>query len=85
MSGRRLVLSAWGAGECNRVLKQELTEEEERLHAALARMAPGRELDPWKQFEVLSPVKTSSRQKGVADTRWVLAWKEVEDAQPVKA
>ena len=47
--------------------------------------AQGRELDAWGQPKVFSPVKMGSHPEDVADTRWLLTWKEVEGAKTVKA
>ena len=38
----------WVAEESNRVLDQELTEDEGKLHGDLAGVAKGRELEAWK-------------------------------------
>ena len=62
-------LSARVAEEPNRVLVKELTSAGERAHAALARKAQERELEPWGQFKVSSPVKLGAQSKVLVDTR----------------
>ena len=47
--------AVWAPDECNRVLGQELSEEEEALHAYLVREAKGKELDSSKSFKVPRP------------------------------
>ena len=56
-----------------------------RAHADLARKAEVRDLDAWGQFKVLSPVRLGARTKALAETRWVLTWKEVDGKKTVKA
>ena len=85
MGGGRPVLSAWVAGKCNQVLRQELTEEEERLDPDLVRMATVRELGAWKQFKVFSAGKMGPQSRYAVDTRRVLTWKEEEGAKSEKA
>ena len=48
MGGGVPVLSAWVAEECSRVLGQELTEAQERAHAALAPKAKRRDVEAWE-------------------------------------
>ena len=50
--GRGPALSASLAGECNRVLRWELPEGAERVHADLVRKPEEREFDACKQFQV---------------------------------
>ena len=68
LDGGGPVLSAWVAGECYRVLGQELAEEGGRLHAYLVRKAKGRESDAWDQPKVYSPLKMGPQSKDVGDT-----------------
>ena len=48
-------ISAWVAEECNRSLGQELSEDGERLHVAMAPDAKEKELNLRKQFKVSKP------------------------------
>ena len=73
------------AAECNRVVVQELTGVEERVHADLLRMAKEPELDSWRQFEVFSPAPMGAQTEDVVDTRWALSWKEVEGKRAATA
>ena len=81
---RRLLLARGGsalstrfAEERNRVLGQELAKVDDRAHADLLRMAKERKVDASKKLKVLPPVQMDAQPKDVADTRWVLTWKEV--------
>ena len=85
VNGGGPALSAWVAEECNRVSGQELTEAEERVRADLAQRAKERELEAWGRFKGLPPAKMGAKSKEMADTRWVLAWKEVGGAKTVAA
>ena len=49
-------ISAWVADECNRVLRQELPQEEEEWHVDLANYGEKRELEAWGKFDASSPV-----------------------------
>ena len=48
-------ISASVADECNRILGQELTLEEEAAHADLVEAGKPRELETWGKFGVLPP------------------------------
>ena len=74
-------LSAWIGEERNRLLRQELTEAEERMFAYLVCKAKVGELEEWNQFKVSSPEKMGARRKDLVDTRWVLTWKKVDSAK----
>ena len=76
-AGGNSVLPTRVAEERRRVSGQESSEEEERLHADLARKADERKLDEWDQFEVFSPVKMGAQAEDVVNTRWALTWKVV--------
>ena len=62
-------ISEWVADERNRVLIQELPEEDGTSHADSVRGARVRGLDAWKRFEVYEPF---------VNTRWVLTWELVD-------
>ena len=48
------------------------------MHRNSGRAATEHELTPWKEFNVLKPVKTDGQSKAVADTRRELARKMAE-------
>ena len=52
-----LELSAWLANERHHVLRQELTEEEERVYVEMAGEAIDGEVDAWKRFKPPSPME----------------------------
>ena len=81
----RPVLSVWVAEECKHISEQELTEGAERTFSDLVRKANVKELEAWDQFRVCSPAKPGTQPKDLVDTRWALAWKEVESEKTVKA
>ena len=62
-------ISARTAKERGRVLRQVLTEEEEKLRWGLASAAKESELVAWKTFEVLKLEKEGALSKSVVDTR----------------
>ena len=76
-------ISAWVARDCDRVLGQELSEEE-AAHPEVVRGAKGKEQEAWKSFGVLTPLRAGDFGKSAADTRRVLTWKTVEGVTPVK-
>ena len=78
-------ISAWVADECNRVLGQELSQEEDEMRADLAREGKRRELEAWGEFDAFSPLSACKVQKQLVDTRWALTWKMVEGRECVKA
>ena len=77
-------LTARIAVECNRVLGQKSTEEE-RIFADPAHTASVRELDAWEHFRVFSPEISGAQSKALVDTRWVLAWQEVDGEKTIQA
>ena len=79
------MLSAWVAEERNRISGQELTEGEERAFSDLVKKAKERELEAWEQLRVFSPIQPGTQQENLVDTRWVLAWKEVDGVKTAKA
>ena len=81
MDGGGPALSAWIGEERNRLLRQELTEAEERMFADLVCEARAGGLEAWEQFKVASPEKMGARRKDLVDTRWVLTWKKVDSAK----
>ena len=48
--------SAWAVTECNRVLGQELPQEEEGMRAELVQDGKRRELEAWGKVEVFAPL-----------------------------
>ena len=52
MEGVDGAISAWVAGECNRILGQESTPEEDEVHADLVEADKLRGLDAWEKFDV---------------------------------
>ena len=78
-------ISAWVADECNRVLGQELPQEEEEMQADLAHEGKRRELEDWGKFDVFSPLSACKVQKRLVQTRWVLTWEVAEGKKCVKA
>ena len=68
-------VSAWVADECNRILGQELTAEEELACQELVHEGEMRELEARKKFKVFSSVKEGAISKKVIDSRWALTWK----------
>ena len=73
-------ISALVADECNRVLGQELSAEEEAALADVVREAKNKELGEWKSSRVSRPLKAGDFGKSAADTRQVLPRKMVEGA-----
>ena len=71
IEGNDEAASAWVADECNRVLGQELSAEEELSCKELAHEGKMRELEAWKKFKVFSSVNESDISKTVIDSRWV--------------
>ena len=80
-----VVATAKAADECNRILGQELPQEEERLYAKDVLAAKTRELDARTQFKVYNPLEPGKGTEEVVGTRWVLTWKMVEGAKTAKA
>ena len=72
VGGLDAALSAWVANECDRVLGQELTAQDERLFAVEVSQAKGVELEAWRSFKVLSPIYSSEASKPAIATRWAL-------------
>ena len=85
LDGGGPALSTWVAEERDRILGQELTEAEERVRADLAQKAKVRELEAWGQYKVSPPGEMGAQSKDLADTLWVLTWKEVDGVKKVKA
>ena len=56
VEGVGAVISSWVAGECNRVLGQELRDDDGKLRTDPARDAKVKELDAWKRFKVSQPL-----------------------------
>ena len=77
--------SAWFADECNRVLAQELSPEDEKMNAGLFQEAKLRDLAAWGKFDVYFQRNARNVSKEIAQTRWVLTWKMVDDKKRVKA
>merc|ERR550534_3291881 len=61
---------AWAADECNRVLGQELSSEEELSCHDLVHEGKMRELEAWTKFKVFPSVQESDISKTVIDSRW---------------
>ena len=64
MEGVDGAISAWVAGACNRISGQELTPEEDEVHADLVEADKLRELDTWEKFDVsprMRPVEYKSK------------------------
>ena len=68
-------ISAWVADACNRVLGQELPQEEGGMHAELAHEGKRRELEDWEKFQAFLPLHACKVQKQLVETRCVLTWK----------
>ena len=85
VEGSDEAVTAWVADECNRVLGQELSVEEELSCKELAHEGKMRELEAWKKFKVFSSVKESDISKTVIDSRWVSTWKMVDGIKKAKA
>ena len=85
VDGSENAISAWMAEECNRVLGQELTPDEELQCPEMVQDGKERELNAWKQFNVFSSVDDGSVTKKIIDSRWVLTWKMVDGVKKVKA
>ena len=64
---------------------QEVTLEEEELHADLEEAGKLRELEAWGKFDVFPPREACKEQKRIVQTRWVLTWKMVGGEKCVKA
>ena len=71
-------ISARVADKCNRVLGQELSREEEEMHADLANEGKRRELAAWDKFDVFSPLSGGKVRKQIVQTRWVITWEMAE-------
>ena len=85
VGGLGTAISAWNAGERNRILGQEITEEAEISYQDIAIEAKGGELREWMYFEVFKPFKDGWPPKSVVDTRWVLTWEMVDGNKGVEA
>ena len=70
-------ISAWVADECNRISGQDLTPEEEEVHADSVEAGKLREPEEWEKFDVSPPHEACKVKKQIAQTRWVLNWKRV--------
>ena len=68
-------ISARVADECNRISRQELTPEEEGMHADLVKAAKIREFEAWGKFGVLAPHEACVVRRQIVQTRWVLTSK----------
>ena len=73
------------ADKCNRVPGQELSLEEEKLHADLVREGKPRELAARGEFGVYTPRSEDRASKKIAQIRQALTWKLVGGKQRVKA
>ena len=80
IAGLESAFTAWGATQCERPLRQELTAEDEARFADGVLAAKKRELDAWYKFQVL----WKEVSKDIAGTRWVLTWKFLEGQKTVK-
>ena len=85
VAGSDEAVSAWVADECNRILGQELTAEEEMACQELVHEGEMRELEARKKFKVFSSVGEGAISKKVIDSRWALTWKMADGAKKVKA
>ena len=79
------VSSAWVADECNRVLGQELPQEEEDKHVDLANAGKQRELAAWGKFEVVAPRTACHSQQQIIQTRWAITWNMADGGKCAKA
>ena len=77
VEGSDETVSAWVAGECNRILGQELTVDEELTSQELAREGKTRELEARKKFKVFLSAREGDISKKVIDSKWALTWKMV--------
>ena len=77
LAGVDVAISAWVAEECNRVLGQEVTEEEAKFHSGMAREATEQESRAWKQFKAFKPLRVSEISDSVASNRRAPTWKMV--------
>ena len=57
VEGSDEAVNAWVADECDRVLGQDLSTEEELSCKELVREGKTRELEAWKKFKVFASVK----------------------------
>ena len=85
IEGMEAALTAWVAAQCDRPLGQELSVDDELRFVEEVEAAKGRELDAWCKFQVFSSVPQTKATKDVAETRWVLTWKDLEGKRTVKA
>ena len=72
MGGGGPVLSASFAVECRRILRQALTEEENRASADFVSKAKVRESEATEQFKAFSPEKMGTQSQDSVDTRRAL-------------
>ena len=84
-AGVDAAISARVANECDRVSGHELSEEERKLHADLARYAEVKELHLRQSAEVLEPFMGNNVAKASLRTRWVLTWEMMDAKKCVKA
>ena len=66
----------WVAEDCDSDSGQQFTEAGERWHAEVANGAKERELVAWEQVGDFSSLKAGALAEEVADSRWVITWKE---------
>ena len=78
-------ISARVADESNRILGQELTPEEEEMHANLATAIKPREMAARGEFDVSSPHEACKVHTQIVQTRWALTWEMVKGKKCVKA
>ena len=85
IDGVESAISAWAAFACGKALGQELSAQEEHLHAGLVASAKTKDLDAWGKFKIFTLVCSSSLPKSSVDSRWVLTWKMVDGVKSAKA
>ena len=85
VGGMDAALSAWVAYECDRVLGQELSAQDERLFEVEVSQAKCMELEAWRNFKAFCPIGAADVRKPAIDTRRVLTWKMKDGVKSAKA
>ena len=85
VGGVDAAVSVWTAYPRDRALGEELSQEEERKYAPLAKVAQERELAAWKEFNVFCLVAQATIKKTIVNTRWVWTWEAIGGSTSAEA
>ena len=76
---------AWTAYLRNKAAGEELSEEEETKYAPPVRVAQGRGLGAWQEFDAFRFAAQAHINQTIAGTRWILIWRVIDGQTSFKA